>query len=33
MEVLWTTVAYAVFASGIVLALYILARWLGSGRH
>jgi len=33
MEVLWTTASYAVFASGAVLAAYILARWLGVRRH
>jgi hypothetical protein len=33
MDVLWTTVSYAVVASGAVLAAYILARWLGAGRH
>lgn len=33
MEVLWTTVTYAVFAGPIVLAGYIFARWLGAGRH
>jgi hypothetical protein len=33
MEVLWTTVSYAVVAGGAVLAAFILARWLGAGRH
>jgi len=33
MEVLWTTASYAVFAGGALLAAFILARWLGAGRH
>ena len=33
MEVLWTTVSFAVFSVGIVLTAYILFRWLGSARH
>jgi hypothetical protein len=33
MNVLWTTVSYAVVASGAVLAAYIFARWLSVGRH
>jgi hypothetical protein len=33
MEVLWTTVSYAVFASGLAIAGYIVARWIASGRH
>jgi hypothetical protein len=33
MEVLWTTVSYAIVASGAALAAFILAKWLGMGRH
>ena len=33
VEILWTTVSYAVFASGLALAGYIVARWIASGRQ
>jgi len=33
MDVVWTAASFAVFASGVVLAAYILAGWLGVGRH
>ena len=29
MEVLWTTVSYAVVASGALLGVYILVHWFG----
>ena len=32
MEVVWTTVSYAVFASGMLIAGYILFKWLAP-RH
>lgn len=33
MEVLWTAVSYAVFASGVALAGYVMIHWIGSARH
>jgi hypothetical protein len=33
MEILWTTVSYAVVASGLALAGYIVARWFASARR
>jgi hypothetical protein len=29
MEVLWTTVSYAVVASGALLGAYVLVHWFG----
>jgi hypothetical protein len=33
MEVLWTAVSYAVFASGVALAGYVIIHWIDSTRH
>ena len=33
MEVLWTAVSFAIFASGIVIAGYIVFKWLAPPRH
>jgi hypothetical protein len=33
MEALWTTITFAVVASGALLAAYVLVYWLRSGRR
>ena len=33
MDVLWTAVSFAIFASGLALAGYVMIRWIGSVRH
>jgi hypothetical protein len=33
MEVLLTAVSYAIVASGLALAGYVMIHWIGSARH